>query len=141
VELPDVGRGAFALSGIVLHSGEQAHGNGARPDPTAIPPSEALRTYAAGTQLAYAYEIYNASNQVRVTTTVWRGRDKILEVPPETLVAPNAHARRFAARGILKLGAAMPHGTYLLQLSAATPDAKKKGRLRTALQRIDFDVR
>lgn len=148
VEVPDVAGGEFALSGIVLRTEETFSGTdegGSAPaeggEPIAVPPSQALRIYRAGATLSYAYEVYNAGNEVQAAPNVWRGTARILAAPNDTLVPPAGRAGRFGARGRLKLGAALPRGSYTLQVTAATPDPKGKGRLRTAVQRITFEVR
>ncbi len=125
VEVPDVPGGAFALSGIVLRAQEG---------------SQAVRSFRPGTALTYSYEIYNAAKQVQVVTSIWRGADKVLSVPPESLAAPAGSDRRFAATGGLKLGEDLPAGSYVLQIAAATADVKREGAVRTAIQRIAFDV-
>lgn len=142
VEVPDIAGGAFALSGIVLQNGDTAAANATEEDEhIALSPSQALRIYRPGTELSYAYEIYNAGKEVQAAPSIWRGTQKVLAVPPDTLLAPEDGASRFAARGRLKFGDGLPPGGYLLQIAAATPDTKHKGRLRTAVQRIHFEVR
>jgi hypothetical protein len=142
VEVANVPGGAFALSGFVLQSGENSGADSAGPtDAIAVPATEALRTYRPGAELTYAYEIYNAAGPVRVATDVWRGDEKVLAVPPAALVPPAGQERRFAAKGALKLGEALPPGTYVLQVRAVAADPGNRRRIRTALQRIDFDVR
>ena len=141
VEIADMAGGAFALSGIVLRGDNSAPASvnqGA--EPIALSPSQARRVFRPGAHLSYAYEIYNATKQVKAAFSIWRGTEAVLITPPDTLVAPASGERRFAARGSLKLGEALPHGTYVLQVSAATPDARRSGRVKTAMQRIAFDV-
>ena len=72
---------------------------------------------------------------------MWRGEEKVLGVPPAALVPPAGQERRFAAKGVLKLGEALPPGSYVLQVRAAASDPGTRRRIRTALQGIDFDVR
>jgi hypothetical protein len=64
-----------------------------------------------------------------------------MSASPDTLVPPSGDVPRFAARGRLKLGEALRAGNYVLQVTAATPDPKRRGRLRTAIQRMTFEVR
>ncbi len=96
-EIPDVVHGAFALSGIVLR-GEDGHDSPSSisAQEITVTPAQALRTYAAGSQLGFAYEIYNAPGVVQSATSVWRGIQKILDVAPATLKAPAGDERRFA---------------------------------------------
>lgn len=141
VEIADIAGGAFALSGIVLRGGDSAPASvDQAAEPIALAPSQALRVYRPGTHLSYAYEIYNAATQVKAASSIWRDRQAVLMAPPSTLAAPVSGARRFAARGSLKLGEALPPGTYVLQVAAATPDPTRSGRTKTAVQRIAFDV-
>jgi VWFA-related protein len=137
----DVAHGEFALSGIVLQGGNGAPAASAKGEPIALSPSQALRLYPPGTDLSYAYEVYNASQEVHAATSIWRGAENIMSAPPDRLVPPPGDARRFAARGRLKLGEALREGSYVLQVTAATPDPKRRGRVRSAIQRITFEVR
>jgi VWFA-related protein len=142
VDVGDMAGGAFALSGIVLRSddGTVTHAAGGD-DPIVLTPAQALRVYKPGTQLSYAYEIYNATAPVQSTTSIWRGNEKVLLAPPATLLVPPGGDRRFAAAGGVKLGERLPPGSYVMQISATTSDTKSRGRSRIAVQRIGFDVR
>jgi VWFA-related protein len=142
VDVGDMAGGAFALSGIVLRSddGTGAHAVG-EADQIVLTPAQALRVYRPGTELSYAYEIYNATTAVQATTSIWRGTEKVLAAAPATLVVPAGGDRRFAAAGGVKLGERLPPGSYVMQISATTSDTKRQGRSRIAVQRIDFDVR
>lgn len=141
VEVPDVARGVFALSGIVLRRDDgtvpQAP-TGA--DHLALTAAQALRAYPPGTRLSYAYEIYNAATAVRATTSIWRGTEQVFAAAPDTLIVPAGGAARFAAAGGVKLGEGLPAGSYVLQVSATTPDPKRQGRSRLAVQRMGFEV-
>lgn len=141
VEVPDIARGVFALSGIVLRRDEgtvpQATGGA---DHLALTAAQALRLYQPGTRLSYAYEIYNAATAVRATTSIWRGTEQVFAAAPDTLIVPPGGAARFAAAGGVKLGEGLPPGSYVLQVSATTPDPKRQGRSRIAVQRMGFDV-
>jgi hypothetical protein len=142
VDVGDMAGGAFALSGIVLRSedGTVPHTAGGD-DQIVLTPAQALRVYKPGTQLSYAYEIYNATTPVQSTTSIWRGTEKVLLAPPATLLVPPGGDRRFAAAGGVKLGERLPPGSYVMQISATTAATKSRGRSRIAVQRIDFDVR
>jgi hypothetical protein len=139
VEMPDMAGGAFALSGLVVRREDGKPPAGAGDDRLAVTPAQALRIYPAGSRLSYAYEIYNASGSVRSAPSIWRGTEQVFAAPPDTLTVPDGGTRRFAAAGGLSLGK-MPAGSYVLQISAMTPDPKQPGRNRTAIQRIPFDV-
>ncbi len=142
VEVSDVAGGAFALSGIVLRSEDsRAAGQSNVPDDISVSPVQALGVYERGTRLSYAYEIYNAVTPVQAATTIWRGSERILAVPPDTLVPPPGNERRFAAAGGVRLGDKLPAGRYVLQIAATKADPQRKGRSSTAVQRVAFDVR
>jgi hypothetical protein len=141
LEMPDVAGGAFALSGIVLRREQGAVtrlSDGTTP--ALLSPDQAVRVYSPGAQLSYAYEIYNAVGPVQAALSIWRGNDKVLAVPPNTLVPPPGE-RVFAARGGVKLGEALAPGNYVLRIAATAPDPKREGRSNTAVRSIDFDVR
>jgi hypothetical protein len=140
VEVQDMAGGAFALSGIVLRSDDRAAGASSVPEDVAITPAQALGVYRPGTRLSYAYEIYNADAPVQAATSVWRGTEKVMAVPPDTLVPPPGTARRFAAAGGVKLGEKLPPGSYMLQIAATRSGPGPKGS-STAVQRIAFEVR
>jgi hypothetical protein len=107
----------------------------------ALSPSQALTAYPSGTDLTYAYEIYNAAEPVQSVASIWRGDQNVATLPMDKLVPPAGSASRFAAVGRLKFSKPLPPGSYLLQVSAATADPKNRRRLRTAVQRIQFDLR
>ena len=140
VELPDVERGAFALSGIVLRSEGRAAPGDADAGVIAVSPAKAIGVYRPGDEISYAYEIYNAAKQVQASASVWRGAESVAALPADPLARPAGGERRFAASGRLKLGEGLPPGSYRLVVSATTPDANRKGRTRAAVQQIGFDV-
>jgi VWFA-related protein len=135
VNVPDAADGAFALSGIVLH---EEHGVA---DPMTLTPTQALRVYGPGTRLTYAYEIYNPSAQVETAISLWRGSDRVFQAPPDRLARPAGTSAVMAAGGGFRLGDGLTPGAYSLQVLATTPDPKRTDRTRTAVQRIDFEVR
>ncbi len=146
IEIPDMAGGAFALSGIVLRTADgmaadgtdAAAGSGAQ---LMLTPAQAVRLYAPGSRLSYAYEIYNATRPVQATMSIWRGTEKVLAVPPDSLAPPAGNPRIFAAGGALKLGEALTPGSYVLQIAATTPDSAGNNRSSSAVQRVDFEVR
>jgi VWFA-related protein len=142
VNVSNMAGGAFALSGIVLRSEDgsvSALSGGA--DQIALTPAQALRVYRPGTRISYAYEIYNATTSVQAAPSIWRGTERVFAAAPDTLIVPPGGAPRFAAAGGLSLGERLPPGSYVLQVLATTPDTKRQGTSKTALQRIGFDVR
>ena len=142
LDIPDIAGGAFALSGLVLRTGDDAVVSpSVGSDQFVVTPAQALRVYSPGTRLSYAYEIYNAGPSVQAAPSLWHGTEKLTSLPADTLVPPAGAARRFAAAGGLKLGDELPPGSYVLQVSATTPDIKHAGRVRAAVQRIAFELR
>jgi VWFA-related protein len=142
LEVPDVARGTFSLSGIVLRSAETVpSGVSDQSDQVLLTPAQALRIYPPGSRLSYAYEIYNATTPVKATMSIWRGAERVLAVAPDTLVPPAGAERVFAAGGGIKLGEGLPAGSYVLEIAAALPGSTPKGKNSTAVQRIDFEVR
>ena len=139
VNVPDVTGGAFALSGLVLRSGLAA-GESIDSDRFSVQPADALRIYAAGTELSYWYEIYNAGRPVHVLTSLWRGADRLISLPPETLVPP-ADGGPLAAAGGLTLAGDLPAGTYVLQIVATSDDPRNAKKARGAVQRLSFDIK
>ena len=160
VNVPDVAGGALALSGVVLRQpagtlagvGADAGprvGESLDSDRFSVPPVDALRVYAPGTPLSYSYEIYNAGAAVQVETSLWRGAEKLVSLPPDTLVPPSGGGP-FAAAGGVTLADDLPAGTYVLQIAATSDDpnlrrgsggqAKHAKKTRAAVQRITFDV-
>jgi VWFA-related protein len=143
VHVPDVMHGAFALSGLILRAGDRTAANESiDSDRFSVPPADALRVYAPGTQLSYSYEIYNynAGIAVQVVTSLWRGTDRVTSLPPDTLVPP-ADGGPFAAAGALTLADDLPAGTYVLQIAATSDDPKHAKGARGAVQRLSFDVK
>jgi len=138
VEVPDAAGGAFALSGIVLQSDADPVTPGLdENDRVTVTPMQALRTYPRGARLSYAYEIYNPRGPVHTTMSIWRGAERVLTSPASMLKPPDDAAKEFTAGGGVKLGDALPSGTYVLEIAAA----RSGSRSAAAVRRIDFDVR
>ncbi len=142
VTVPDVTGGAFALSGLVLRADDDnANGNAIDSDRFTLRPADGLRVYAPGTQLKYACEIYNASAPVQLVLSLWRGTERVLANPAVTLAQSGNKSAAFRAEGVFKVGNSLPPGRYALQLTAQTTDAGKRGRVRRAVQQMDFEVK
>ena len=141
IDVPDVAHGAFALSGIVLHSDADVRGPSTGDDRVVVSPSQAVRVYKPGAQLKYAYEIYNAGEPVQVAISVWRGSEKVLSGPPDILSPPPGQSLWFAAGGAFKLGETLTPGQYVLQVAASTTDPGKTGKVGRAVQTMDFEVK
>ena len=105
VDLPDVPKGAFALSGIVLRGDDAASpAESIAASGVSLTAAQGLRVYRRGTELSYAYEIYNAATRVQAATSIWRGSERVVTLPTDTLTSPAGSERRFSAAGRLKLG-------------------------------------
>jgi hypothetical protein len=141
VTVPDVGTGTFALSGLVLQSGQRSvPGDWIDSDRFTVAPADALRIYSPGTPVSYSFAIYNPGTKVQTAASLWRGTDRLAVLPPDTLLPPSG-VRAFAATGRLELPADLAAGSYVLQLAATTDDPKRPGNVRTAFQRLSFDIR
>jgi VWFA-related protein len=140
VEVPDVKKGAFALSGVVL--GEEVRG-AATPEAGgaafAQASNPAFRVFEPGARLVYSYEIYNAAVPVETRVVVWRDGRPVFSAPPATLVPPIARQPVQAAGGI-GLGERMPPGDYVFQVTATTRGTGK-AKPRTATRWISFEVK
>ena len=141
IELPDIPKGTFAISGIVLRSDDDIAPGSADADRVMISPSQAVRVYKPGARLTYACEIYNAAEPVQLSISVWRGAQKVLSANPDTLTPPPGQSLWFSAGGAFKLGDALPAGHYVLEVAAQTTDPGKKGVVNRATQVMDFEVK
>jgi hypothetical protein len=139
VEIADVPRGAFALSGIVLRSDEDIADHASAG--VHLSPEQALRVYRGGTPLTYAYDIYNAAGRVETAISIWRGDERVAALPTRTLPVPAGSGALVTTTGGFRLGESLPPGSYILQVAAATAGARRTDRARTAVQRLSFDVR
>ena len=139
VDVPDVKKGAFALSGVVL--GEEMRGSaGPEVDDATLAQasSPAFRVFDQGARLVYSYEIYNATVPVETRVVVWRDGKPFFSAPPSTVVPPRRKQPVTAAGGI-KLGERMPPGDYVFQVTAVTKTGKRKPSMATRW--TSFEVR
>jgi hypothetical protein len=140
VNVPDVKGGVFALSGVVLRTGERTAAPPIDSDRFSVRPADVLRVYPPGTPLWYSYEIYNPGRAVQTATSLWRGTERLTSLPPETLMPPT-DGRPFVAIGGITLANDLPAGTYMLQISATSDDPKHAKSARGAVQRLSFEVK
>jgi VWFA-related protein len=150
VEIPDLKKGRLALSGLVLSAaaaGQPAagqEGEGARQtDPQA---GEAVRHFKTGMAMRYGFVIYNArldketrAPRLQVQVRLFRNGQPVFtgKVQPFALNNP-PDLMRLAAGGSITLGADMPPGEYVMQVTVNDLLADEKHR--TASQWIDFEV-
>ncbi len=143
VQIEDVAKGEFALSGIVI--GENNVAPNAKPaeglDTAGLLRQQARRIFEPGANLSFAYEVYNAGAPVEASATVWKGERKVFDGSTDTLTPPSDAGPRFAAAGGIKLGDKLAPGDYVLQIVAKTSDTRDKGKRRAATQRVEFEVR
>jgi VWFA-related protein len=158
VEVPDVRRKQFALSGLVLGEAD-AHNSPALPPgvsaeaafaPVPAPTHLALRHFRPGASLAYSYVIYNArsggraaSDRPQLTTQARlfrEGREvfSMPEIPFDATTAQAGDPARLNATGTLALRPDAAPGSYVLQL--VVKDAPPGKKPQTATHWIDFEV-
>jgi hypothetical protein len=155
VEVPDIVKKQFALSGLVVGEAD-ALGSaptlppGATAEAALSPVPSAthlsLRRFRPGMSLAYSHVIYNprldkTTRRPQLTTQVrlfHAGREVFTspEAPfePETLADP----ARLTARGTLRLPPDAKPGDYVLQI--IVNDAPAREKRRTVTQWLDFEI-
>jgi VWFA-related protein len=122
VEVPDVSRGAFSISGVLL-GGEGA----------------GSRRYRPGAELPYGFIVYNAATgnvppRLTMQLAIWRDGKRLFEGPAEPLaLAPQPSWRRVDVAGSFKLTDRIRPGQYQLQITVAGPGAP-------ATEWTDFEV-
>jgi VWFA-related protein len=140
IEIPDVAAGRLALSGLLV-SGKGLSKNGE----LELQATSAVRKIRRGTQVGYAFLIYNptfakdsAQSQLDARLTIYcDGRP----VYAEPLAIPNTksgEAKQIVMRGALPLDAKLGPGEYILQVVVI--DKLARSRYRTATRWIDFEV-
>ena len=151
VEVPDIENGRLALSGIVLQEAA-AQAAPAKADLAQAPaPSEditagaARRSFRRGALLAYGYQIINAKTdagqhpELEVQTRLFHNGEQVLD--GKKALAPAAGAsgsQPLMADGRVALGANMPPGEYVLQVTVT--DKLAKSKFNTATQSMDFEI-
>ena len=162
VEVPDIGSGRLALSGIVLQgSALQASPEPPQSAPTAGPvqrtaPGEdatggaASRSFRRGDSLIYGYEIFNAQPggkntgagqhpELEVETRMFHDGKQVLDGKTMLVnAAAPSDPQRLPAAGRLSLGRDMSPGEYVLQVIVT--DKLAKGKFSTATQSMDFEI-
>lgn len=151
VEVPDLDRHRLALSGVVLAADGGATAEGGEASGVAEPTGAAVRRFAPGAALGYAFAIYNApapsghaTPELDLAVALWRDGERVFQGPPQPmrLKAQQSWDRIYTA-GNMKLSGKMKPGEYVLQVTVVDRDAsakdKKKG-LDGSTQWIDFEV-
>ena len=148
VEVPKVGKGQLALSGVVMMDVASA-----TPGATTIVASDALsdgvlgepavKIFRPGAEVAYTCEIYDggkgAIDRFATTATLLRDGRPFFSSPPATVraVTADADVRSVPVGGRLSLGEKLPRGSYTLQVSVAPEGARRPH----ASQWVEFEVR
>jgi hypothetical protein len=152
LEVPKVGKGKLALSGLLLKGmgtdaadtskdGTIAVSSGLIDNALLAP---TIRILKPGTKAVYAYEIYNGLGddaQLQMSATVLRNGKAVYHSPEAPVSATNAEkkGRVIAIGGALDLGSDMPSGPYSLQVDVLR---QRNGKVdRRASQWVDFEVR
>jgi VWFA-related protein len=133
VEVPKVGQGRVALSGVVLAD-------------AAAPGRPMALTFAPGSVVEYSGTVYDGRSDraagFATTATVLRDGKPVYTSPPVPIAGAPAGAGAVGAvpfRGQLTLPADQEPGAYTLQISVEP--AVATGQRRPAMQWVDFDVR
>jgi len=154
IEIPEVGKGRLALSGIVVRARDpksQAGGPGSgepegRAEETDPEGNPAVRLFRPGRLMTYAFQILDArldpaTQKPRLETQVrlYRSGRQIFAGKP-TPFDPGRQTewKRLLAGGSLTLGKPLESGEYVLQV--VVTDALASARRRTASQWVDFEL-
>jgi hypothetical protein len=140
VEVPNLGAGRLALSGVVLSGVEGAAA--AQPNAQSGP---AVRRLRQGQMLDYRYYIHNAKvgadgrPQLQTQMRLFRDNQPVFTgklLPFDA--SKQTDAKRLGAAGRVRIGPELTPGQYLLQVTVT--DALATGRAGTATQWIDFEI-
>ncbi len=148
VQVPKVGRGQLALSGVVMMdvaSAAPGAGMAVATDSLSdgVLGEPAVKIFKPGADVAYTCEIYDgrkgAPDVFATTATLLRDGRSIFSSPPAPVktVVGGADVRNIPIGGRLSLGEKLPPGSYTLQVSVAPEGAR--GSLAT--QWVEFEVR
>jgi VWFA-related protein len=155
VEVPHVGKGRVALSGVVMMDvaaatmttdGGQASPAGAEAIADGVLGEPAIKIFKPGSEVAYTCEIYDGRGKredgFATRATLLRDGKAFYTTPAATVGAAPKDAKPVGAvpvGGKLSLGRGLPRGTYTLQISVGPHDGQ--GRDVHASQWVDFEVR
>ena len=151
IEIPSLGNGRLALSGLVLLKDMSDQPDGANVEPqnkeSAINAGPAVRQFRPGDKLIFAYSIYNApqepsSHSTRLTAQTRLFRDGKAVSSGEAIpvnVMPQADLKRIPNIGRLQLGKDLSPGEYVLQVIVT--DRLAKDKQQVASQWIDFEIK
>ena len=148
VEVPKVGRGQLALSGVVMMDvASAAPGTATTVSTDALSDGvlgePAVKIFRPGAEVAYTCEIYDggkgATDRFATTATLLRDGRPFFSSPPAAVraVTADAEVRSVPVGGRLSLGEKLPRGSYTLQVSVAQEGARRPH----ATQWVEFEVR
>ena len=158
IEVPDLKKGRLALSGIVVKAADPALVKANNPAAAAKQSTEsgriedssdgspAVRRFRPGQAITYGFQVINSkagskSPQPKVDTELRLFRDgkPVYSGKPVALaVNGQTDPKRIISGGLLRLGAKMTPGEYVLQVIAT--DALANEKYRKASNWIDFEV-
>jgi hypothetical protein len=153
LDVPEVGKGKLALSGVLLKGVTDAEAVGDSTAPEVAPDGLAeavllepeVRVLQPGTEAVYAYEIYDGldpkkASDLQMGTALLREGQVVYRSPFSPVTAAPRGQKKLRAipiAGKLALGSDMPAGTYTLEVIVRGKDAKKLERR----QWLDFEIR
>lgn len=152
LEVPEVGKGLIAVSGVLLRAAGSAAEEGSAgvmlPETAEagliaeVLGEPSVRIFGPGSDVVYAYEIYDglrgeAAARLQMSTSLLRDGRVLYESPwtPVRARAAGETPRVIPIAGKLSLGGDVPPGPYTLQVNVTS-----EGRRRAA-QWVDLEVR
>ena len=148
IDVPELKKRQLALSGITL-SGETAGANSTG-SPVAFVDTKqgnpAIRRFQVGTNLLYAYAIYNARFEKGTRTLSLLSQAKLFrdgkvvyegQLKPIDVAGQNDLERITVAGGV-QLGSVLEPGDYLLQITVTDP--LLKGKQASTSKWVDFEI-
>lgn len=151
VEVPNLSKNLFTLSGIILNGTVQAKSSAATAgadkttDEAGQQAGPAVRRLGQGMILNYGYTIYNAqldgAGQPQIQTQMRLFRDGVEVFKGRVLpfnVGQQTDLKRLSAGGRILIGPDLLPGQYVLQVMVT--DALAKDKLNVATQWIDFEI-
>jgi VWFA-related protein len=148
VEIPDIGSGHLAVSGILVR--RAAIESGAEFPRSLAPRADitggaAERTFRRGEAMTYYYEILNAAAgagqhpELEVQARLFHDGAQVLNGKTALETSTGAEdPQHLSAAGRLAVGREMPPGEYTLQLIVT--DKLARGKFNVAAQSVDFEI-
>lgn len=144
IEVPDVRKGALAISGITMGDGDWRPAAQTPVDSPETDRSPAIRLFHHGSPFSYGVTVYNAPFDetgqkplVSLRARLFRGDRLVWEGTPFAVVwTEDSDRRRLPAGGVITLGGNSPPGEYLLEVQAIG----QTGKSGAVSQWIDFEL-